>query len=309
MKKLFALLCAVMLSTSVAARTINIVAPFAPGGVADHASRMLAKQLNTEFANSDITFVVQNRPGAGGFTGSHSVARVSSDSIEILVASPAVFIAPAAINPQITEVLPQNNLTAIGYVGDSISVLVVSNETPVSTLEEFATYCKNNNINFGSSGVGSATHLASEAVYSYFGCKSTHIPFKGQGPAMLSLIGGQINALVTTFDVAEAQIESNKIRAVAANSTTLLSKASKFPASLQGANIPLAIFVNSNAPANDIKIIQQAVTKVLKNPDIVADIQKLKMINIGKPLPKNWLDNEVVFYTTMVKRLGLTDAK
>lgn len=307
MKKLIALLCVTLFSAAVAARTINIVAPFAPGGVADHASRILAKQLNTDFANSDITFVVQNRPGAGGFSGSHSVARLPNDSIEILVASPAVFIAPAAINPQITEVLPQNNLTAIGYFGESISVLVVSNDTPVTTLDEFAAYCKNNNINFGSSGVGSATHLASEAVYSHFGCKSTHIPFKGQGPAMLAVIGNQITAMLTTFDVAETQIEAGKVKIIAANST--LPKATKFPASLQGANIPLAIFVNSNAPANDIKTIQQAVAKVLKNPDVVAEIQKFKMVNISKTLPKSWLDNEVVFYTNMVKRLGLNDAK
>lgn len=309
MKKIFALLCVTLFSAAVAAKTINIVAPFAPGGVADHASRILAKQLNTDFANSDTTFIVQNRPGAGGFTGSHSVARLPSDTIEILVASPAVFIAPAAINPQITEVLPQNNLTAIGYIGDSISVLVVANDTPVTTLDEFAAYCKNNNINFGSSGIGSATHLASEAVYSHFGCKSTHIPFKGQGPAMLAVIGGQITAIVTTFDVAETQIEAGKVKAVAANSTAYLSKISKFPPSLQGANIPLAIFVNSNAPAGDIKTLQQAIAKVMKNPEVVAEMQKFKMINIGKTLPKNWLDNEVVFYTNMVKRLGLSDAK
>jgi tripartite-type tricarboxylate transporter receptor subunit TctC len=208
------------------ARPVRIVIAYPPGGSTDVAGRLLAQQLGTRLGQQ---VVVENRAGAGGTLGANSVVRSDADGYTLLLAaSPEVSIAPITMKAMPYD--PVRDLQPITGVGQVPFFLVVNPSVPANTLQEFIAYAKANpQLNYSSFGNNTSNHLAGELFKSITGTTGVHIPYKGSGPSITDLIGGQIQY---TFDTPPAVLEhvrAGKLRALAVASRQRLASAPQVP--------------------------------------------------------------------------------
>ena len=193
-------------------RPVRMLVPFAAGGTADIVARLVGAKLAEELGQP---FVVENRGGAGGTIGTALVAKSPGDGYTLMTMHQGL-----AFNAALYSNLPYDtlqDLAPIAYLGATPNVLVVTNALPVRTVGEFLEYARRNpgRIAYGSGGVGSAGHLSVELLQSLTGTRLTHIPYKGSGPALTDLVGGQIQAMVATMPAAMPFVKGGKVRAIA----------------------------------------------------------------------------------------------
>ncbi|RYY98889.1 MAG: tripartite tricarboxylate transporter substrate binding protein [Comamonadaceae bacterium] len=208
-------------------RPIRMVIGYPPGGSTDVAGRLLAQQLGGKLGQN---IVVENRAGAGGTVGAASVVRAEPDGYTILLAaSPEVSIAPITMKAMPYD--PVRDLQPITLVGQVPFFLVVNPSLPVNTLQEFIAYAKENaaRLNYSSFGNNTSNHLAGELFKGLTGTKGVHVPYKGSGPSIVDLIGGQVQY---TFDTPPAVLEhvrAGKLRALAVATRERLASAPQVP--------------------------------------------------------------------------------
>jgi len=204
-------------------KPLTIVVGFEAGGAADHAARVVAKKLAE---NLGTPVVVDNKPGAGGNIAHAQVARAEADGSVILLGS----VGPLAIAPHLTKLPydPQKDLAPLTMGMNFPNVLVVPPSLGVKTFAEFIALAKKSpgKLNYGSTGVGSASHLAGELFNAIGGVDIVHIPFKGGAPAMNELLAGRISAYFATMSTAAPHIAAGKLIPLA---TTGLTRAPFLP--------------------------------------------------------------------------------
>lgn len=204
-------------------KKITIVVGFAAGGAADHAARVVAKRLGD---NLGATIVIDNKAGAGGNIAHQQVARGEADGSVILLGS----VGPLAIAPHMMKVGydPQKDLAPLTMGMNFPNVLVVPPSLGVKTLAELIALAKSKpgQLNYGSTGVGSASHLAGELFNGMAGVDITHIPFKGGAPALNELLGGRLSIYFATMSTAGQHIAAGKLVPLA---TTGLKRAPFLP--------------------------------------------------------------------------------
>ncbi|MBX3661732.1 MAG: tripartite tricarboxylate transporter substrate binding protein [Burkholderiales bacterium] len=201
------------LAQSWPARPVRLISPFAPGGGADITSRALAQKLAVSLGQQVI---VDNRGGAGGMLGVDLAAKSPPDGYTLVLGT----IGPIAINPSLLSKMPYDpirDLAPISQAAVAVNVLVVHPSLPVKSVKEFIALAKSrpNDLNYGSSGSGAADHLAGELFNAMVKVKMTHVPYKGGAPAMLDLVGGNVQLVFSTLSTATAAIEGNRVRALA----------------------------------------------------------------------------------------------
>lgn len=213
--------CAAVLFSGTAAaawpgKPVKIVVPFPAGGATDVVARLLAQQLSAKWGTGVI---VEDRPGAGGNIGADVVAKSAPDGYTLLMASGSVITANPFIYRSMTF-NPAKDLVPITNVASGPQVIVVNNDTPWKTLREFIAYAKANpgKVNYGSAGVGTQVHLATENFAYSAGIEMTHIPYKGEALALTDLMGGQVQMVVPNLGAAIHLIKEGKIRALAVTS-------------------------------------------------------------------------------------------
>jgi len=194
------------------ARPVNLVVGFAPGGGTDTVARVMQRKL-AEYLGQ--TIVVENRAGAGGTIAADVVARAAPDGYTILLAT----IAALAVAPHLNSKLPYKPLVdfaPISMATVSGNVLVVHPSVQAKTLAEYVKEANSNpkGIAYGTSGVGSAGHLAGELFRLTAKANLTHVPYKGGGPAMSDLLGGQIPSVFASATTATPQVKAGKLRAL-----------------------------------------------------------------------------------------------
>ena len=195
------------------ARTITMVVGFAPGGGTDTASRIIAKKLGENFGQ---TVLVENKPGAGGNIATDQVVKSAPDGYTILLAS----VGSMAITPHLPPKPPYDPLRDLAPITMAVvfpNVLVVHPSVPANTLAEFVALAKAKpgTLNYGSSGIGNAGHLAGELFRIFAKVDIVHVPYKGGGPATTDLLGGQIAAIFATPASVVGHIKAGKLRALA----------------------------------------------------------------------------------------------
>lgn len=194
-------------------RTVTMLVGFAPGGGTDTAARIIAKLLAEALGQS---VVVENRPGAGGNIAHDMVAKAAPDGHTILLSS----VGSLAVAPHIVSNLPYDPLRDFAPIIMAVAfpnVLVVHASVPANTLADFVklAHAKPGSINYGSSGIGGAGHLAGELFRLMAKVEIVHVPYKGGAPAMTDLLGGQVAAIFATPVTAGPHVKSGKIRALA----------------------------------------------------------------------------------------------
>jgi tripartite-type tricarboxylate transporter receptor subunit TctC len=193
-------------------RPVRIIAGFAAGGGVDITARLIGQWLTEHLGQS---FVVENRPGAGGNVGTETVVGAAPDGYTLLLAT-----VPNAVNASLYEKLNFNFIRDIAPVAGIIRVpmvLLLNPSVPATTVPEFISYAKANpdKINMASAGNGSAPHLAGELFKMMAGVKLVHIPYRGQGPALSDLLAGQVQVLFAAMPGTTDYITTGKLRALA----------------------------------------------------------------------------------------------
>lgn len=192
-------------------KPIRLIVPFPPGGNSDLMARILAPKLTETFKQS---VVVDNRPGGGTTIGTEIAVRANPDGYTMFLASSA-YAAIAALNKLPYD--PVNDVTPIAMIGESGAVVTLYPSLPIASIKELIAYDKANpgKLNYGSSGTGSSVHLATEFFNQMAGTRMTHVPYKGVGPALNDLIGGQIQFLIGGLPAMVQHVRSNRVRGIA----------------------------------------------------------------------------------------------
>jgi len=197
-------------------RPIRIIVPFVPGGPTDIQARWAAQQLNAAFGQPVI---VDNRGGAGGVPGTEAVVKSAPDGYTLLAGNPG----PLTIAPSVRAQMPYDtlrDLAPIMLIARSASCLCVHPSLPAKGVKDFVALAKNSpgKINYGSPGVGTVGHLATELFATRAGVKLNHIPYKGAAQYTIDLIAGHIEIAIIQFAGCAPLVQQGKIRALGATS-------------------------------------------------------------------------------------------
>ena len=204
-------------------RPIRFIVPFPPGGGNDIVGRIIAQKLSDALAQS---VVVDNRGGAGGTIGTDMTAKAPPDGHTMLVNNISL-----AVNATLIPKLPydtQRDLLPVSIIGRQPNILVAHPASKAKTVRELIDLARARPgaINYGSGGVGTASHLATELLQLTTGTKMTHVPYKGLGPALIDLVGGRLDFIISTMASALPQIKAGKLRPLAA---TTVKRSAFFP--------------------------------------------------------------------------------
>ena len=207
-------------------RAVRVVVPFPPGGTTDVIGRIIAEYLSEELAQP---FYIDNRGGAGGTLGADVVAKAKPDGYTLLVFHSGLTYGPALFKRLNYDVL--GDFTPISLLGIAPSVLVITPGLPYHSVADLieAAKRKPGEINYGSAGVGSSGHLAVELFSSITGAKVTHVPFRGGGPSVMAVIGGQVQFMIETAGSIMQQIQSGTLRALAVTTEERLPELPNVP--------------------------------------------------------------------------------
>jgi len=194
-------------------RPITIVVPFPPGGGGDVQTRLLAQKLGEKLGQSVI---VDNKPGAGTAIGAAFVANAKPDGYTLLMSSASTY----TLNPAIRKSLPYDPIKSfepLGIISRVGLVLLANPKVPVNNLKELVAAAKPapEKYTYASFGSGTSSHFAAEMALQAMGIRLLHVPYKGSGPAMTDLIGGQVPFSFDTVTAALPQIKAGKVKAIA----------------------------------------------------------------------------------------------
>jgi tripartite-type tricarboxylate transporter receptor subunit TctC len=207
------------------AKPVRIIVPFAPGGGSDFTARLMAQKLTERFATS---FVVENRPGAGGNLGAEAAVRSPSDGYTLLLIS-----ASYTVNPSVYKLSfdPINDITPIIRLSGGPYVVAVHPSVPANTLAELVDLARKQpgKLAFGSSGNGSVMHVSTEFFLVTAGIQVLHIPYKGTGPALQDTIGGQVQLIFGAVPTTLPHVRAGRLRALAVTTAKRIAAAPEIP--------------------------------------------------------------------------------
>ena len=193
-------------------KTVKLVVPFPPGGSFDGPARLLATRLTTLSGQS---FVVETRAGAGGAVGAAEVSRAAADGYTVLLSNGAMSVSAAlTAKPMFDGVAGFSHVATFGVLP---FVIVVNGKSPFNSLQDLlaASRAAPGKFNYASAGTGSASHLSAELVKEAFGVDWVHVPYRGSGPAMTDLMGGQVTLSVPGLSSTVAQVKAGSLKALA----------------------------------------------------------------------------------------------
>jgi tripartite-type tricarboxylate transporter receptor subunit TctC len=305
-----ALVAAPALAQDYPTKTINIIVPLAAGGGTDLLARVLAGKLRDKLGQP---VVVENRTGAAGNIGADAVFKAPPDGHTLLFTQPA----PLVVNKALYARLPfePEQFVPIALVSQQDILLAVNPKVPANTLPELIAYAKANpgKLNFGSSGAGSAPHLAAELFSSMAGVKMVHVPYKGSAESQTATLGGQVDLTFFAFSSAIRHVKAGKLRGLAVGARKRNAQLPDAPAI--GEVLPgyvstswTALVAPPGTPAQAVQKLAQAVAEIVKMPDVQS-----RLIDAGDEpfdIPQAqigaFLREESQRWGTLIRALGLT---
>ena len=260
-------------------RPVCLVVPFAPGGTTDIFARLIGEKL-TQALGKPV--VIENRGGAGGNIGADAVAKARSDGYTLLMGT----VGTHAINASLYENMPYDPLTdfaPVAYAAGVPNIMVVSPKVVKATnVQEFIAEAKESGkFNFASSGNGSSIHLTGELFKQVTGLNMTHVPYRGSGPAINDLIGGQVQVMFDNLPSSIQHVRAGTLRALAVTSASRSPALPDLPtlaeSGLAGfeATSWFALFAPKGTPAEIITKLNAEVRKALDTPELKRRIEDL----------------------------------
>ena len=251
------------------AKPVTMIVPFAPGGISDGAARVIAQALSDQWKQPVL---VDNRAGGGTITGTRDAARAAPDGTTLLLTSFGY-----VMNQLLVKNLPYEpqSLTALNMVGIAPNVLYLHPSLKLGTVAEVVAYARAHpgGLNFASSGNASSPHIAAELFSSVTRTKNVHVPYRGTGPAMADVLGGQVSGIFDTLQ-SLPYARAGKLRAIATTGKQRLAGAPDVPTCAESGYPEMELaswwgfFVPSGTPPAVQKQVTDAIDRVLAAPEV-----------------------------------------
>ena len=291
-------------------KPIRLIVPFAPGGSNDIMARLLGQKLSESMGGQ---IVVDNRAGGSGIIGTDLAAKAAPDGYTLLMMSLTF-----AVNPSLYSKLPYDtlkDLTPVTLVASAPLMLVVHPSIPAKSVQEFLAYAKANpgKLNFGSGGPGTTPHLAGEMLKLMARVQMTHVPYKGGGPALTDLMGGQIQLMLENIPSTLPLAKSGKVRALAVSSRQRSPLIPDLPtldeAGLKGYEIVgwNGLFVPAGTPWNIVTHLHSETTRALAQADAKERLATMGAEGVGSSPDefRAFVKAEISKWARVVKEAGL----
>jgi len=260
---------------------ITIIVSFAPGGATDITARIVSAAMNKGIGQQ---LLVDNRPGAGGAVAAGYVKSAKPNGYTLMLTSSVYVVTPSLKKPAPYD--PLKDFIPVCEIGDAPNVIVVKNDSPIKTLGDLIASARKDPkfVSYGSPGTGTTPHLAGEVLKIRENINMTHIPYKGAGPAMTDLLGGQTQVLFGSLASVISQIQAGQVRAIAQTGEKKWPDLMQIPTLADlgvkdaVSNTFQALFAPAGTPAEIISYLSQQCVNVLKEPDVV---EKLKQAGLA----------------------------
>jgi tripartite-type tricarboxylate transporter receptor subunit TctC len=251
---------------------IHLLVGYSAGGPVDTAARLVAPSLSKELG---ANVIVENKPGANATLAGGAVAKAAPDGTQLwFAASPTVTISPNIMKSMTFD--PAKDLTAIAPVLAYYNVLVINKDLPFRSLKDLTDYARANpgKVSYGSAGVGGSNHLSGELFAARTGTQLTHVPYKGNAPALADVMGGQLTMMFDIVGGSRAHIQAGRVRAIAVTSPqrnpTLPDVPTMSEAGLPGFDVGgwFAVYGPPHTPPALVQKINDAMNKTLALPEV-----------------------------------------
>lgn len=311
------ILCALIMAIpSVAAQTayptkpIRLIVPYAPGGKSDMIGRLVGKALEEGMGQP---VVVDNRSGAGGNLGTDLVAKAQPDGYTMLVGAPG----PISINVSLFKKLPYHplkDLAPVTLVVSTANVLVVDPGLRIKSVKELIQHAKKspNKLNYGSGGLGSAGHLATELLALMGGIKMNHIPYKGAIPALLDVIAGRTSLIITNMPAAWPHVRSGRLTALAVTTAKRSSAAPELPTIAEAA-LPgyesdnwAGILAPAGTPKFIVERVRNEIVRGFNRPEVkkLMDADGAEVVGSTPEAFRKLIEREIISYGKVIRESG-----
>nr|WP_326544086.1 tripartite tricarboxylate transporter substrate binding protein [Pseudorhodoferax sp.] len=255
-------------------KPVRLVVPYPPGGATDVIGRIIAQRLTAALGQQ---VVVDNRGGAGGNIGADAVAKAPKDGYTVLMGAITSHSTMATLEKGKLPYDLLKDLTAVQIVGYVPLVFVVNPKVPASTFNELVAYAKANpgKLSYASSGAGAPQRMAAELFRKQVGVDMLHVPYKGSGPAMTDLVGGQVDMMAETVPASLQLIRAGKLRAIGTTTPQRIPMLADVPTVAEAGGAPwkdfevvsnFGVLVPTGTPVEVINTLNTAIAKIMQDP-------------------------------------------
>lgn len=295
-------------------RPLTWIVPFAPGGPTDAMARNIANQVSQQLKQ---TIVVENAPGAGGTIGAAKAARAAPDGYTLLVGHVGYMAAAPAMYARLAYD-PAKDFQAVFRFPDTPLVLMSSSASPHKTLPDLIAFAKKNpgKVNFSNAGVGSTSHLVAALFASKAGIDVTSVSYKGAGPALNDLMGGQVDAMFDQTNTALPQTRGDKVRALALTSPKRMEQFPGVPtmgeSALPGFDVSTwyGLYAPKGTPAAVVQTLYSAYEKAMQDTRFTDKMveQGIVILPADQTTPtafQRYTADEIVKWSGVIKQAGI----
>jgi tripartite-type tricarboxylate transporter receptor subunit TctC len=317
-KRLLAGLAALAFAAGAAAqqypsRTISIIVPFAAGGPTDTVTRLIAQSMTKTLGQ---TVIVENTAGAGGTIGVEKVATAKPDGYTLLLMHIGISTAPSLYRNLRFD--PTKDLEPIGLVTNVPMTIIANKDFPPKDMKELVAYVKANKdkVTYANAGIGAASHLCGMLFMSAIQADVTTVPYKGTGPAMTDLIGGQVNFMCDQTTNTTPQIKGGKVKAYAVTTRQRVKSLPDVPTAAESGvrdfevTVWHGMWAPHGTPKPVIDKLVQALQAALKDPNVISKFAELGT----EPVPQDQatpaalgahLKSEIAKWGPIIKKAGV----
>ncbi len=292
-------------------KPVRIIVANPAGGGVDTVTRIIAEQLHKKFGQP---FVVENRGGAGGNIGAEAVFSAAPDGYTLMTSAPS----PITANVFLYKTLNFDpvKLEPVAVLGTFPNTLLVKNDFPAKTVQEFIAYVKANpaKVNYASQGIGTTSHLTAELYNTLTGSKMTHVPYRGTGPALNDLVAGHVDLIFMQLSAAMRLHEGKKARILAVTTEKRIDVLKDTPTMIE-AGIPNFISDTWNAmtappgtPAAITAKLNRAINEIVNDPDTKNRFDRINVVGVGgSPADmRKLIQDETKRWGDVIKKAGIT---
>lgn len=296
-------------------RPISLIVPFAAGGPTDAIARMYAEFLGRELGQ---TLVIENVAGAGGMIGSIRAARSTPDGYTVQIAQAGTHVSSVGLYRNL-KYNPITDYEHLGLFGDLPQVLIVRRDLPPDNFKAFADYVRANEtkLNAGTAGPGSSSHMGAAMLNVRLGTKVNLVAYRGTGPAMNDLIGGQIDYMVEVSLTASPQIQAKTVRPLAVFRSARISTLPDVPSTnefgVAGLDFPvwLGLLAPKGTPQPIVEKLNAAIRKATQDPGLRARLTPLglEMPQDATNTPigfRDFIQSEIDRWVPVIQKAGMT---
>lgn len=270
------------LAQSYPARPVRMIIPYAPGGIVDYVGRLSGPRLADELGQN---VVIDNRPGGGGVIAVETTVRALADGHTLLLSDPAIVVNPTLLPKAPFDVA--RDLAAVTVFSTASLVLSINSKTPAKSVQELVALAAKSKLSYGSAGVGSMPHMAGELFKNAGRLDIVHVPYKGIGPAVTDLIGGQVQIVFGSVAGVLPFIKDGRLRGLASTGEKRTAAMPGVPTMIESGfpgfevSIWLTVFVPAGTPKAVIARLNADLRKVLQNAEVRSGLDRSAIEPLG----------------------------